>query len=125
MAWCLRVEPDECIVYRIAQVPTKQCVCSASPTLRNQTRENQHMKFLPKPLKTLGDATVPSSSQDITDFFKRVVARRAVYHTLDVITISLYVRPSVRMCKAGLTRGVGGLDPLWLKSGSRKEFSKW
>ena len=28
-------------------------------------------------------------------FFKLVVARRAVYHTLNVITISLYVRPSV------------------------------
>ncbi len=27
--------------------------------------------------------------------FKRVVARRAVYHTLNVITISLYVRLSV------------------------------
>ena len=27
--------------------------------------------------------------------FKRVVARRAVYHTLNVITISLYVRPCV------------------------------
>ncbi len=27
--------------------------------------------------------------------FKRVVARRAVYHTLNVITISLYVCPSV------------------------------
>ena len=27
--------------------------------------------------------------------FKRVVARRAVYHTLNVITISLYVHPSV------------------------------
>ncbi len=44
--------------------------------------------------------------------FKRVVTRRAVYHTLNVITISLYVRPSVCMCKAGLT---GGLDPLWEK----------
>ncbi len=27
--------------------------------------------------------------------FKRVVARRAVYHMLNVITISLYVCPSV------------------------------
>ncbi len=27
--------------------------------------------------------------------FKRVVARRAVYHTLNVITISLYVCPPV------------------------------
>ncbi len=27
--------------------------------------------------------------------FKRVVARRAVYHTINVITISLYVHPSV------------------------------
>ncbi len=27
--------------------------------------------------------------------FKRVVARRAVYHTLNVITISLYVHPCV------------------------------
>ncbi len=39
--------------------------------------------------------------------FKRVVARRAVYHTLNVITISLYVRPSIHMCKAGLTGGRG------------------
>ena len=41
------------------------------------------------------------------NFFKRVVARRTVYHKLNVITISLYVRPSICMCKAGLTRGVG------------------
>ncbi len=28
----------------------------------------------------------------VSGLFKRVVARRAVYHTLNVITISLYVR---------------------------------
>ncbi len=40
--------------------------------------------------------------------FKRVVARRAVYHTLNVITISLYVRPSV--CVKRVLRG-GGVGP--------------
>ncbi len=44
--------------------------------------------------------------------FKRVVARRAVYHTLNVITISLYVCPSV--CVKRVLRG-GGLDPLLKK----------
>ncbi len=33
--------------------------------------------------------------QFLVCIFKRVVARRAVYHTLNVITISLYVHPSV------------------------------
>ncbi len=41
-----------------------------------------------------------------------MVARRAVYHTLNVITISLYVHPSIRMSKVGLG---GGLDPLLKK----------
>ncbi len=43
--------------------------------------------------------------------FKRVVARRAVYHTLNVITISLYVCPSV--CVKQVLGG--GLDPLLKK----------
>ncbi len=43
--------------------------------------------------------------------FKRVVARRAVYHTLNVITISLYVRPSV--CVKWVLGG--GLDPFLKK----------
>ncbi len=42
--------------------------------------------------------------------FKHVVARRAVYHTLNVITISLYVFPS--MCENRVYPGGGGLDPL-------------
>ncbi len=46
--------------------------------------------------------------------FKRVVARRAVYHTLNVITISLYVRPSV--CVKRVLPG-GGLDPILKKNG--------
>ncbi len=44
--------------------------------------------------------------------FKRVVARRAVYHTLNVITISLYVCPSV--CVERVLGG-GWLDPLLKK----------
>ncbi len=39
---------------------------------------------------------------------KRVVTQRAVYHMLNVITISLYVRLSICMCKAGLTGGGKG-----------------
>ncbi len=46
-------------------------------------------------------------------FVKRVVARRAVYHTLNVITISLYVRPSV--CVEWVLLGGEGLDPLLKK----------
>ncbi len=47
----------------------------------------------------------------LLSFFKRVVARRAVYHTLNVITISLYVCPSV--CVKRVLGG--GLDPLLKK----------
>ncbi len=45
--------------------------------------------------------------------FKRVVARRAVYHTLNVITISLYVRLSVCVKQV-----LGGVGPAFEKNGT-------
>ncbi len=42
--------------------------------------------------------------------FKRVVARRAVYHTLNVITLRLYVCPSVCVTR-DLAAGGGAVGP--------------
>ncbi len=55
-----------------------------------------------------------SETITLVHVFKRVVARRAVYHTLNVITISLYVRPSV--CVERVLPG-GWVGPAFEKNG--------
>ncbi len=72
------------------------CVFAQASSLRATCCGDQP----PPPLVTMA-----ATQNCYETIFKRVVARRAVYHMLNVITISLYVRPSICMCKVGLGGG--------------------
>ncbi len=52
-------------------------------------------KAVLRPVRRRGVDLLRGRKRKCFFLFKRVVARRAVYHTLNVITISLYVCPSV------------------------------